>query len=170
LIAAAILTTAAPSLSAVHYQPAEHGALSRLHLHLNGLTYHFSTDRSELNEFNYGLGASWDLGRLAADNRLIDGTIIAVEGEVYSDSFSQLGAAFGLSAQRNLCRGLDFGLRLGLMHEDNLRDKVGVAVFPYLLPYLQTRFGGPLDARLTLVPPLGSKTGGLAALQLILHF
>ncbi len=159
LLFSIIISTA----SAWEFVPIE--ADNKYALHLNGLTYHFCTDRDDLNETNWGLGIEYDLYTIESSNKLFNGAIIALEADAYSDSFSESGYAFGAIIQQNVCSNLDFGLRAGFIHEANLQEKSGYYLFPYLLPYLQTSFDSSFNYRLTYVPPVQSN--GFLALQVI---
>ena len=139
-----------------------------LSLHLNGLSYHLASDRSTLNEENLGIGFSHYLGRLSAESKWLDGFAVSAEADFYSDSFSDFGYLVGLSFQKEIGPYLDGGFNVGLIHEDNLEEKSGLFLHPYVFPYLQTRFEGPINARFSYVPPV--ETEGSFTLQLITRF
>jgi hypothetical protein len=137
-------------------------------VHINGFSYHKAADRSELNEANYGLGFGYYLGTLESDWPLLKGAAVSVETELYSDSFSKFAYLCGVTFQKELTGYLDYGINVGLIHEDHLVDDIGLYLVPYLFPYLQTRFDTAINARLTIIPPVGNK--GVFALQLIARF
>ena len=55
-----------------------------------------NANNAELNEFNYGLGFTYNIGGLMSNTRFLDKVIVAIEADIYSDSFSDVGYAFGL--------------------------------------------------------------------------
>ena len=71
-----------------------------LQLHINGQSNHLNANNAELNEFNYGLGFTYNIGGLMSDTRTLDKVVVAVEADIYSDSFSDMGYAFGLKLFR----------------------------------------------------------------------
>lgn len=146
-----------------------HGSTSeRLFLHLDGISYHFAGDRHTLNEENYGLGFSYYMGKFESESWFLNDFKVFAEADIYSDSFSALGYLFGASFQRRLWKQLDWGLNLGLIHEDNLKEKSGLYLYPYAFPYVQTTFDFPINARVLYVPPVHN--GGIIALLLIVDF
>ena len=134
------------------------------------MSYHFGRSSNEINERNWGLGFGYDFGRLRSESRILDGAVFSFNADVYSDSFSEFGYAFGVSVQNKLIGPIDLGLIAGLIHENNVVDKGGWYLTPYLLPFLETTFDFPVNARLTLVPPLGSLTEGFLTLQAVVRF
>jgi hypothetical protein len=137
-------------------------------LHLNGFSYHKSSDRSELNQVNYGFGLGYYLGRLESNGNLLNNVKVSAEIECYSDSFSRLAYLCGITLQKSLIQHMDYGLNIGLIHENHLVDDIGLYLVPYLFPYLETRFDSTINARLTFVPPVANK--GVLVLQLIARF
>lgn len=158
------------AFSKIRYVSNDDAWESRLNLQINGVSYHFSASDEDLNEFNYGLGLGYDIGHFDIEGSIFDQTVLSVEGNIYSDSFSQFGAAIGVAAQKPLAGWLDLGLRAGLVHEQNLRDKVGSSVVPYLLPFAEAHVSAPLSVRLSIIPPLGSVTEGLLFAQMVIRF
>ena len=140
----------------------------RLVLHINGLSYHFAGDRDELNEFNFGLGLSYYMGKFQSESWFLNDFKVFLEADVYSDSFSDLGYLFGASVQRRLWKQIDWGVNLGLIHEDNLKEKSGLYLHPYAFPYLQTNFDFPINGRILYVPPVHNE--GIIAFQMMLGF
>ena len=139
-----------------------------LSLHLNGLSYHKSSDRSELNQVNYGFGLGYYLGRLKSNGILLNNAKVSAETEFYSDSFAKLAFLCGATFQQPLSAHLDYGINVGLIYENHLVDNTGQHVLPYLFPYLETSFDTAINARLTVVPPVANK--GVVVLQLITRF
>lgn len=139
-----------------------------LSLHINAMSYHLSADRSELNEENLGLGLSCRLGRFDSSVLILNKVKVFAEFDLYSDSFSEFGYTLGTAFQKKLFKQLDYGFSVGLMHENNLEEKSGLYLHPYIIPYLQTRFDGFLNARVHVVPPVQNK--GFVTLQLIVDF
>lgn len=137
-------------------------------LHINGYSYHFSSDRNKLNEFNYGFGFSYYLGHLQSSSPIVNDLQVFAEVDLYSDSFSETGYLFGASFQKPLLKKLDFGLHFGLIHENNLQDKSGLFLHPYLFPYLQTNYDAPINARILFIPPIHNK--GIIAAQAMIRF
>ena len=90
--------------------------------------------------------------------------------DIYRDSFFELGYAFGVALQNKLIGPVDFGLQVGFVHEDNIVDKGGWYLFPYLVPFLETNFDYPVNCRMTLVPPLEGYSNGLLTFQLLVRF
>lgn len=154
-------------LSAAEFKRSNAPARERLLVHINGLSCHFSSERDRLNELNHGLGLSYHLGTIESGSRLLDGVRVFAEADVYSDSFSDLGFLFGASFQRRLFGRLDWGVNIGLIHEDNLQEKSGLYLFPYLFPFVQTTVNTRINARILFVPPVHND--GIIALQLIVR-
>ena len=161
-----ILVSLCLPFSAFSGQEAESGA-GVYKLHINGLSIHFDKDEND-NEKNWGLGMQQSLGHSESDTSLWDGWDLFWEVDVYIDSFSGLGVAGGVGAQRPLFQYLDWGLKAGLVFERGLAENHGSAVLPYLLPFAETSFDYPLNLRATLVPPVFG-LGGMLSLQLILE-
>jgi hypothetical protein len=127
-----------------------------------------STNNAELNEFNYGLGLTYNLGELMSDTRILNKVVVSIEADIYSDSFSELGYLFGVSFQRRLFEKLDWGVNIGLIHEKSLQEKSDLYLHPFLFPYLQTNFDHPVNVRILYVPPVLNE--GIFAAQLIVSF
>lgn len=142
----------------------------RFVLHLNGLSTHFGSGENEVNELNYGLGLTYDLGRIRSENDFLDSGVISFKADVYRDSFSDLGYAIGVAFQKRLIGPIDLGLHVGLIHEDNIVEKGGTYLFPFLLPFVETTFDFPVNLRVTLIPPLNGYTEGLLTFQALLRF
>jgi hypothetical protein len=155
-------------LSAMEFVKMRTTTIERLSLHINGLSYHFEGDRDELNEFNYGLGFSYYMGEIQSESWFLNDFKVFIEADVYSDSFSDLGYLFGASVQRRLWKQIDWGVNLGLIHEDNLKEKSDLYLHPFAFPYVQTNFDLPFNARILYVPPVHN--GGIIALQMLLSF
>ena len=102
-----------------------HDTLKReyLQLHINGKSHHRGENSSELNEFNYGLGFTYNIGELISDTQLLNEAVFSIEADIYSDSFSELGYVIGASFQKRLFKKLDWGVNIGLIHEQNLQEK-----------------------------------------------
>tara|TARA_Y100000814_G_C12260290_1_gene378162 strand:+ start:288 stop:830 length:543 start_codon:yes stop_codon:yes gene_type:complete len=139
-----------------------------LQLHINGQSNHLNANNAELNEFNYGLGFTYNIGELMSDTRILDKVVVSIEADIYSDSFSDLGYAFGASFQRRLFEKLDWGVNIGLVHEKKLREKSDLYMHPYLCPYLQTNFDHPVNVRILYVPPVYN--AGIFTAQLMVSF
>ncbi len=148
-----------------------HDTLKReyLQLHINGKSHHRGENSSELNEFNYGLGFTYNIGELISDTQLLNEAVFSIEADIYSDSFSELGYVIGASFQKRLFKKLDWGVNIGLIHEQNLQEKSGLYLFPYMVPYLQTNFDHPVNTRILYIPPVHN-TGGIFTAQLIVKF
>jgi hypothetical protein len=155
-------------LSGTEFMRLRSSMSERLSLHVNGISYHFKGDRDTLNEFNYGLGFSYYMGEFKSESWFLNDFKIFAEADVYSDSFSALGYLFGAAAQRRLWGSIDWGVNVGLIHEDNLKEKSGLYLYPYAFPYLQTNFDFPINGRILYVPPVHN--GGILALQLMVDF
>ena len=139
-----------------------------LALHINGVSYHKASDRAELNQVNYGFGVGYYLGTIESGWSLIDDAEVSAEAEFYSDSFSSFAYLGGVTLQKQLTTYLDYGINIGFIHEDHLVDDIGLCLVPYIFPYLETSFDTAINARLTIIPPVGNK--GVLALQLIARF
>lgn len=160
----------APSVHGFGYEATKAPFRERFALHLNGLSSHFGESENAVNEVNYGLGLTYDLGRVRSESRLLDNGLVTFNADVYLDSFEDLGFAFGVAFQKKLIGPIDFGLHLGLVHEDNIVDKGGTTLFPFLFPFVETRFDLPVNLRVTLIPPLDGYTEGLLTFQALLRF
>jgi hypothetical protein len=154
--------------AAVEFIPEKQAFREAASLHINGLSYHNASDRSELNEVNHGLGFGYYIGKLESEWSLLQGAAVSAEIECYSDSFSKFAYLCGLTFQKELTGYLDFGINVGLIHEDHLVDDIGLYLVPYLFPYLETNFDTPINARLTFIPPVANE--GLITMQLIVRF
>ncbi len=137
-------------------------------LHFNGKSDHLGENGSELNEFNYGIGLTYNIGELISDTQFLNKVVVSIEADIYKDSLSELGYVFGASFQRRLFEKLDWGVNVGLIHERNLQDKSGLYLFPYLVPYLQTNFDHPVNVRILYIPPVHNH--GIFTAQLIVKF
>ena len=157
-----------PPLSGTEFVRSHAPMSERLSLHINGISFHFSSDRHTLNEVNYGLGVSAYMGRFESESPLLDDVKVFAEADFYSDSFSTFGYLFGVSFERRLWKQLNWGVNLGLIHEDNLERKSGSYLFPYVVPFVQTNFDFPVNGRILFVPPVHND--GIIALQLIVDF
>ncbi len=157
------------SLSAMELIKSDAPFNERWKLKINGLTHHFSSD-SDVNECNYGLGFAYSLGELDCKWALFDGLKTAVEVDAYNDSYEDLGYSIGVAFQKPLTDKLplDWGLHVGLIHEDHLAKKSGLFLHPYVFPYLETTFHFPVNARVLAFPPVHND--GIIALQLIVKF
>lgn len=133
-------------------------------LHVDGSSYHFKPDNQ--NYENYGIGVSYPIGRLASQNSLLDGSRLDVEFDAYRDSYREPAYVGGFVLTRKLWGPVDWGLKAGLVHSVQLLDS-GKAVYPYLLPFVESAFKFPVNVRVTLVPPWGSYTNGELTFQLI---
>ncbi len=142
----------------------------RFVLHLNGLSTHFGDSENELNELNYGLGLTYDLGRIRSDNEFLDNGVISFNADIYRDSFNDLGYAIGVAFQKRLIGRLNLGLHAGLIREDSIVEKGGTYLFPFLFPFVETTFDLPVNLRATLIPPLNGYTEGLLTFQALLRF
>ncbi len=163
-----LLWTLSSSAYGWDFHKDEGPADERFRLHINLASYHFSRDGQ--NEENYGLGFSYQVGWLQSDNSVLNGTQIAFESDYYRDSHESPGFALGLALQNGLARSLDWGLKLGLVHEDKASRDAGSYLVPYLVPYLETDFKFPVNMRLTVVPPVGSLTNGFLSVQFMVDF
>ena len=152
-------------LSGTAFVPSHAPIRKRLLVHDDGISYHFASNHHELNELNYGLGASYCLGEFRSESAILNGIRLSAEADLYSDSFSETGYLFGTSFERHMFKELDWGVGLGLIHEDNLKRKSGFYLFPYVFPYLQTAFRTRVNVRIQFVPPVHN--GGIVTLQLI---
>jgi hypothetical protein len=153
-------------LSGTEIARSESSLNKRLFLHVDGFSYHFNNKRDQrLNEFNYGLGFSYFLGTLKSDFTLLNDFQVFAEADVYSDSFSDFGYLLGASFQRPLSTHLNWGLHMGVIHEDNLEEKTDFYLYPFVFPYLQTNFDG-FNMRIIFIPPVHNK--GIIAFQIIL--
>lgn len=157
-------------LCGVEYEAIKDPFRERFILHLSGLSYHFGGSVNELNEQNWGAGFGYDFGRLKSGSKILDGAVFSLNVDLYSDSFSEFGYAFGASFQNGLLGPIDWGLQVGLVHENNIVDKGGYYLFPFLVPFLETTFDFPVNARLILVPPLQGYSDGFLALQALVRF
>ena len=160
----------AATLRAFQYEAIKDPFRERFTLHLNGLSTHFGGSANDLNEVNWGIGGGYDLGRLASESVITNGAVFSLSVDFYSDSFSQPGYAFGVALQNKLVGPIDLGFQVGLIHEDNLVDKGGWYLTPFLFPYLETRFDFPVNLRMSLIPPLGTLTKGVLTLQALIRF
>jgi hypothetical protein len=137
----------------------------RLALNVNGMSYHFKGNRDVLNEENVGLGFAYYLKTLETKFSLFDEAKLSVGADVYSDSFSSTGIALYGTLRKPLVKRLDYGVSFGVVHEDHLDDAYGLYFHPYAAPFLETTFDGPIDFRLTLIPPV--RNGGFLVLQML---
>lgn len=137
----------------------------RLSLNVNGASYHFKGNRDDLNEENVGLGFTYYLKTLDTKFRLFDEAKFSVGADVYSDSFSSTGIALYGTLRKPLVKRLDYGVSFGVVHEDHLEDDYGLYFHPYAAPFLETTFDGPVDFRLSLIPPV--RNDGFLALQML---
>jgi hypothetical protein len=169
LVPVLLLLLARP-LYGFEYEPIKDPFRERFILHLNGLSYHFGGSTNELNETNWGAGFGYDFARLRSESVILEGAVLSVNVDLYSDSFSEFGYAFGASFQNKLVGPIDWGLMVGLVHENNIVEKGGFYLFPFLLPFWETTFDFPVNARLTLVPPFGGYSEGLLTLQALVRF
>jgi hypothetical protein len=158
------------SLHGFEYEPIKDPFRERIALHLNGLSYHFGGSDNEINELNYGLGFTYDLGRLSSESRVLNNAVFTLNADIYRDSFSELGFAFGVGIQNKLIGPIDLGFQVGIVHENNLVDKGGGYLFPYLFPYVETTFDFPVNCRVMLIPPVGGLTEGVLTLQFLVRF
>jgi hypothetical protein len=158
------------SLHGFEYEPIKDPFRDRIVLHVNGLSYHFGGSDKDLNELNWGLGATYDLGRLSSGSRILNNAVFTFNTDIYRDSFYDMGYAFGVALQNKLIGPVDFGLHAGFVHEDNIVDKGGWYLFPYLVPFLETTFDMPVNCRMTLVPPLEGYSKGLLTFQFLVRF
>jgi len=163
------IITIPSSLSAVELVKTELPSNQRWKLKLNGITHHFSTD-SDLNEYNYGLGFAYLLGEIDCEWALFDELSAAFEIDAYYDSFEEFGYSIAVAFQKPLTQKLplDWGLHVGLIHENNLEDKSGFYLHPYVFPFLETTFDFPVNARILAFPPIHNE--GIVALQLMVDF
>ncbi len=166
----AILPLLVQSAHGVDYEAIKDPFRDRFVLHVNGLSYHIGGSVNELNEENWGLGFGYDFGRLSSGSVLWDGGILSINVDLYSDSFAEFGYAFGASFQNTLVGPIDWGVQVGLVHENNIVDKGGLYLFPYLVPFLETTFDFPVNVRMTLVPPVHTFSDGLLTLQALVRF
>lgn len=162
------LTLLSQSISATGFIREKEPLNESLLLHIDGLSYHFASDRSTLNEENWGLGFSYKLGRIESKYKLLNNVKVFAETDVYSDSFSQLAYLFGATFQKKFNNQLEYGINIGLIHEENLQEKSDLYLHPYIFPYLQTNFNTRFNARFSFVPPVQNE--GIVTLQLITRF
>lgn len=155
---------------AFDYEPIKDPFRDRFILHVNGLSYHLGGSENELNEQNWGAGFGFDFGRLRCGSRILNEAVISLNADLYSDSFAEFGYAFGVSIQNKLVGPIDLGLHLGFVHENNIVDKGGWVLFPFLVPYLETTFDFPVNCRLTIVPPLSGYSNGFLTFQALVRF
>jgi len=127
-------------------------------LHINGYAYHFSRD--DHNEKNFGVGFSSSFGQMKSDNSLINNGLLAIEADIYKDSFSDVGYAVGLSWQKPFSESWNWGLRAGVGHEDQASENCGMYLIPYIFPFVESHWHSPLNIRVMLVPPFGDLTHG----------
>lgn len=170
VLALLLLPLLARPLSGLEYEANKDPFRDRFILHINGLSYHFGGSVNELNEQNWGAGFGYDFARLHSGSVILDGAVLSFNLDLYSDSFSEFGYGFGVSFQNKLFGPFDWGLQVGLVHEDNIVDKGGFYLFPFLVPFWETTFDFPVNARLTLVPPLSGYSDGLLILQALVRF
>lgn len=161
--------TAAP-LQAFAYEAIKDPFRERFTLHINGLSNHFGGSTNDLNEVNWGIGGGYDLGRLSSEGVILNNAVLSLSVDFYSDSFSQPGFAIGLALQNKLVGPIDLGVQVGLIHEDNLEEKGGWYLTPFLFPYLETTFDFPVNVRMLLIPPVGDLTQGVFTLQALIRF
>jgi len=164
------LVLTGPSLQALEYEPVRGAFSDRCILHVNGLSYHFGGSSNELNEKNWGLGFGYEIGRLGSESKIFNRAIVSINTDFYRDSFAGFGYAFGVALQNRLIGPIDLGLQVGLVHEDNIVDKGGLYLFPFLVPFLETKFDFPVNYRITLVPPLNGFSKGLLTFQALVRF
>jgi hypothetical protein len=155
---------------AVEYEAIKDPFWDRFILHVNGLSYHVGGSSNELNERNWGAGAGYDIGRLESGGWFLNEAVISLNADLYSDSFAEFGYAFGVSIQQKLVGPIDLGAQAGFVHENNIVDKGGWYLFPFLVPFLETTFEFPVNCRLTFVPPLEGYSDGLLTLQALVRF
>lgn len=170
ILALVVVALAGRPLHGLDYEPIKDPFRDRFILHLNGLSYHFGGSDEELNEQNWGIGFGYDFGRLSSGSRILDQAVFSFSSEFYSDSFAEFGFALGVSVQNKLVGPIDLGLNAGLLHENNIQEKGGSYLTPFLLPFLETTFDFPVNARLTLIPPWGGLTEGVLTLQALVRF
>lgn len=96
-------------------------------LHLNGGSYHFN--RRDLNEENWGAGATWEF---RPERRWV----WAAEADVFKDSFGDPSGLAGASLRRRF-RWLDCGVIAFVMYRRTAEERIGSAVFPGALPFLE---------------------------------
>ena len=140
------------------YQPA---------LHVNGRSYHFA--RKGQVEFNYGLGFSVSLVRLNSGSPILDGAKLGFEFDEYRDSFGHTAFSVGGFLQQGLSGHWDWGAKFGLDHETSITQH-GLYVFPYVVPYVESKFRFPVNIRVIFIPPVPSYTDGFLAFQGIVKF
>lgn len=136
-------------------------------LHLNGVSYHFNKNKQ--NRYNYGLGFSYNIGRLNSRHGFLDDSRLAFEFDGYRDSYGNPAYAGGFYLSKNLSDRFDWGLKAGLVHSHDLQDS-GNFLYPYVLPFVESVFKSPVNIRITLVPPWGSVTDGELTFQLMIDF
>ena len=163
-----LMLLTAPRLLADNFIWSKEPFRERMLGHINGVCYHFSDNREELNELNYGLGFSYLLGEFSPGVRWLGGVRAYAEFDAYSDSYSDLGYLFAVALQHRFWGKLDWGANIGFVHEDSLHRKTGMYLHPFVIPYFQTNFDCPLNLRLVLIPPVNND--GVIALQAITRF
>lgn len=163
VLAGILLTTSPYALCKDTFLVDEEGG--KFTLHINGYAYHFK--RSGHNEKNYGAGLSYHHGQIKSENELLNESRVAFELDIFRDSFSDIGYAAGVTWQKQLFNSLDWGLKLGFVHEDHLWDTEDMYLVPYLLPFVESRWKTPVNVRMTLTPPLGDLSNGMVFFQMI---
>lgn len=133
-------------------------------LHLDGFSWHFKPNGQSYE--NYGLGFAYPIGRFAGAGAWIEGARLDFELDEYRDSYRDPAWAGGLVLTRKLAGPVDWGLKVGVVHTEELLAQ-GHPAYPYVLPFVETAFDFPLQLRVTLVPPWGTFTNGELTFQLM---
>ncbi len=131
---------------------------------INGFSYHFE----DLNQqpVNLGLGVYYNLQNQVPWMGFLNKEKLALEFDVYDDSYNDIGFAIGVTWKTSLVAdNVYFGLKAGLVHEDNASENAGYLI-PGIVPFLELR-GGSFGVRSMLVPPVGDITHGYVTLQFI---
>lgn len=136
-------------------------------LHLNGYALHVDKGK-DTNQLAWGLGIEKSSGASKSDKAILNGWNKYWELDVYQDSYSDIAIAVGFGVYRPVSRYLDFGFKIGLLYEQEFKQKAGSYIVPYLLPSMQTSFDSRTNLRMTVVPPFPKfSIKGLIFLQLI---
>ena len=125
---------------------------------VNGASYHFND--ADHNESNYGFGLTYELPDTFPRFDFLKGERLAAEFDVFKDSYSDTGISAGVSWTRPLNQRFEYGIKAGLLHSDHLVEEYDAPIFPYIVPFLETRITKRVDLRTAVVPPLGDITYG----------
>jgi hypothetical protein len=127
-------------------------------LHLNGASHHFNRD--DLNERNWGAGATYEFNPTAK-------YVWALDGDYFRDSFGDPSGYIGGSWRRRF-RFVDIGLIGFVMYRETARERIGTRIFPGALPFIEAG-GRRLRVRAAYIPAVTGRDDEALTFQLLIR-